>query len=114
MKSGMLGAPGWGGAGRPENRVTARSKLPQKKCTGLAFPEKARAEHREHLVDLYQRAPEPGDLLGVVGRMDAVLLERDRVGDLDRHGPEVRREVQDDAARPHGIQRKRSATATGE
>ena len=26
--------------GRPEKRVTARSKLPQKKCTGLALPRK--------------------------------------------------------------------------
>ena len=26
------------GAVRPENRVTARSKLPQKKCTGLTLP----------------------------------------------------------------------------
>jgi hypothetical protein len=37
-ESATLGAPGCGGAGRPENRVTARSKLPQKKCTGLTFP----------------------------------------------------------------------------
>ena len=29
-----------GGAVRPEKRVTARSKLPQKKCTGLALPRK--------------------------------------------------------------------------
>jgi hypothetical protein len=29
---------GCGGAVRPENRVTARSKLPQKKCTGLTLP----------------------------------------------------------------------------
>src|SRR6266481_3393757 len=28
------------GARRPEKRVTARSKLPQKKCTGLALPRK--------------------------------------------------------------------------
>ena len=28
----------WRGAGLPENRVTARSKAPQKKCTGLALP----------------------------------------------------------------------------
>src|ERR1700685_661269 len=28
-------APSRGGARRPEKRVTARSKLPQKKCTGL-------------------------------------------------------------------------------
>ena len=26
------------GAVRPEKRVTARSKLPQKKCTGLTLP----------------------------------------------------------------------------
>lgn len=32
--------PGCSGAGLPENRVTARSKLPQKKCTGLALPRK--------------------------------------------------------------------------
>jgi hypothetical protein len=32
--------PGWRGAVRPEKRVTARSKLPQKKCTGLALPKK--------------------------------------------------------------------------
>ena len=30
--------PDGSGALRPENRVTARSKLPQKKCTGLALP----------------------------------------------------------------------------
>src|ERR1700675_882192 len=31
-------APSRGGARRPEKRVTARSKLPQKKCTGLLLP----------------------------------------------------------------------------
>jgi hypothetical protein len=30
--------PGRSGARRPENRVTARSKLPQKKRTGLDLP----------------------------------------------------------------------------
>src|SRR5437764_10554500 len=34
----ILSAPGRPGALRPENRVTAKSKLPQKKCTGLDFP----------------------------------------------------------------------------
>src|SRR5215475_13096302 len=34
----MASAPGRSGARRPENRVTARSKLPQKKCTGLLLP----------------------------------------------------------------------------
>ena len=32
--------PSRGGAGRPEKRVTARSKPPQKKWTGLALPTK--------------------------------------------------------------------------
>src|SRR6266542_2942619 len=36
----IVSAPGRCGAGRPEKRVTARSKLPQKKCTGLHFPTK--------------------------------------------------------------------------
>ena len=31
-------APGRSGARRPEKRVTARSKLPQNKCTGLHLP----------------------------------------------------------------------------
>ncbi len=31
-------AAGMGRGGAPEKRVTARSKLPQKKCTGLALP----------------------------------------------------------------------------
>ena len=32
--------PSRAGARRPLKRVTARSKLPQKKCTGLHFPRK--------------------------------------------------------------------------
>src|SRR5437879_12572343 len=41
IESGKCGTPpGCGGARRPEKRVTARSKLPQKKCTGLDFPTK--------------------------------------------------------------------------
>ena len=34
----MKAGPSRGGAVRPEKRVTAKSKLPQKKCTGLHFP----------------------------------------------------------------------------
>src|ERR1051326_492297 len=41
ISSGKCGIPpGCGGACRPEKRVTARSKLPQKKCTGLHLPQK--------------------------------------------------------------------------
>ena len=37
---GPLITPFRAGARRPENRVTARSKLPQKKCTGLRLAQK--------------------------------------------------------------------------
>src|SRR4051812_8972528 len=40
----MNAGPSRGGAVLPEKRVTARSKLPQKNCTGLHFPRK---EHRD-------------------------------------------------------------------
>ena len=37
--SGRLGTPpGWSGARRPENRVTARSNDPQNRWTGLTLP----------------------------------------------------------------------------
>ena len=39
----MKAGPSRGGAGRPEKRVTARSKLPQKKWTGLHLPTKLAA-----------------------------------------------------------------------
>src|SRR3989449_5086223 len=40
-KSARLGIPpGWRGAGWPENRVWARSKLPHQKWTGLVLPTK--------------------------------------------------------------------------
>src|SRR5690606_40819780 len=48
--SGRWGIPpGWSGARRPENRVTARSNDPQKRWTGLTFPtnEIGRASWRE-------------------------------------------------------------------
>ena len=40
MESGIPGAPGCFGALRPEKRVRAKSKLPQKKCVGLTLPMK--------------------------------------------------------------------------
>ena len=40
----MKAGPSRGGAGRPEKRVTARSKLPQKKCTGLHLPTNPHAD----------------------------------------------------------------------
>src|SRR3954463_6332572 len=40
----MNAGPSRGGAARPENLVTARSKAPQKKCTGLHLPTKSQRE----------------------------------------------------------------------
>ena len=40
----MNAGPSRGGAGLPEKRVTARSKLPQKKCTGLHLPTKSQRD----------------------------------------------------------------------
>src|SRR2546429_386138 len=48
----MGSAFGLSGAGRPENRVDARSKLPQKKCTGLDLP-----------MNLQRKASNPGLML---------------------------------------------------
>ena len=68
--------PGCSGAARPEKRVTARSKLPQKKCTGLALPRKPVRNRREHAVDLDQRAPAALRRGGVVGGVDACRRRR--------------------------------------
>ena len=46
------------GAGRPENRVTAMSKAPQKKCTGLTLPRKRARKRRQHAVGLDELTPE--------------------------------------------------------
>ena len=42
--SRMNAGPSRGGAGLPEKRVTARSKPPQKKWTGLHFPTKSHCD----------------------------------------------------------------------
>src|SRR5438045_5779088 len=53
IASGKCGIPpGCGGAGRPEKRVTARSKLPQKKCTGLHLPQNRERRSEEHTSEL--------------------------------------------------------------
>ena len=77
------------GAVRPENRVTARSKLPQKKCTGLTLPRNRDRNRREHPIHLHQGAPEPVDVVRVVRMVLGILIERYGVGDLDRHRPDA-------------------------
>ena len=74
--------PGCGGALRPEKRVTAWSKLPQKKWAGLTLPRKPRAELLEHPIGLQQDAPEALRKVRIVGGVLAVLAERDRLRHL--------------------------------
>ena len=84
---GQLGMPpGWRGAGRPEKRVVARSKPPQKKWTGLALPTKPVWKTFSTRSDLDQRPPQQLRMLRVVRVMPLVQVERDGVGDLHRMG----------------------------
>ena len=72
----MNAGPSRGGARRPEKRVTARSKPPQKKCAGLHLPTKGQRRARVRLGDLPQDPPEPPDLNGVVRTVHRVVGDR--------------------------------------
>ena len=52
----MRNAAGMRRAGRPEKRVTARSKLPQKKWTGLHLPQKRERNFSERDLIAGERA----------------------------------------------------------
>ena len=93
--------PGCGGALRPEKRVTARSKLPQKKCTGLALPMKP-VRNCANTPGRREHAPEPVGVVAVVGGVHAVPVERDRVGDLARQLIDAHRDA-DSAERRHHL-----------
>src|SRR5512140_247369 len=79
-------APGRSGARLPEKRVEARSKLPQKKCTGLCFPSHPSPKVRKPAP---QRLPEAANRGAVILVVEVVLVEGDGIGHLDRHGPDV-------------------------
>src|SRR6185437_13956551 len=49
----------------------------------------APAEGGEDARPLHEKAPEAVRLLRVIGGMEAILLEGNRVGDLNRHGPDL-------------------------
>ena len=80
--------PGCCGAGRPEKRVIARSKPPQKTCDGLDLPRKLSAEAFQRHVGDGEDAPHAlGDLRTIFGD-GGPLGERGRIHDLDRHRPD--------------------------
>src|SRR5215471_4606605 len=75
-----------GAAGKPRHRQveTAPEEMYR---TRLA--DEARAKFMHHAIGLHQSQPESLRGEAVILRMDAVALERDRVLDLTRHGPDV-------------------------
>jgi hypothetical protein len=75
-------APGLSGARRPEKRVEARSKLPQKKCTGLDLPMPG-SEILKHGLYRDENMPEGSCRLWIVRMMRHIRIQADRVGYLD-------------------------------
>ena len=78
----MTLSPGSGSTSRPEYRVTARSNVPQKKCTGVVRPRNLRSMLLHHHVDHREHAMKALRLLGVVGGMGAVLGKGNRIRHL--------------------------------
>ena len=64
-----------GSTGCPENRLTARSKLPHHAFTGEERPRYGRAQRREHQRGLRRRSEVVGHLRGVVRGVLVVLVE---------------------------------------
>ena len=90
--SRMKAGPRAAGAGRPEKRVAARSKPPQKKCTGLALPTNAHCDAVSTRVDLQEDAPAAVRGRRIVRTVHGVLVESDRDRDLHRHRPDLHRQ----------------------
>ncbi|MEZ5289105.1 MAG: hypothetical protein R2712_30735 [Vicinamibacterales bacterium] len=72
----MNAGPSRGGAGRPEKRVMARSKLPQKKWAGLHLPTNPRRALGEDVADLHEQPPEALREYGVVGAVHVSSSKR--------------------------------------
>ena len=95
----MNAGPSRGGAGLPENRVTARSKPPQKKCTGLHLPTKAGTRGAERPPRMATKIRQNRSTkAGFVRSVDGVLRESNRISNLDRHRPDSHRQ-------PHLVER---------
>ena len=80
-RMGGRGAAGEAGHGQVEAAPEEMHR------TDLA--DEARAEQGEDAIALDEDAPEAVGIVAIIGRMGSILLERDRVGDLDRHGPDL-------------------------
>ena len=85
--------PGCCGALRPEKRLTARSKLPHQKCTGLALPAKpARKRANTGSIAASASRKRSAEFAVVVARA-RVVGERNRALDLVGRAVEVRRKA---------------------
>jgi hypothetical protein len=83
--------PGWSGAGRPEKRVTARSKLPQNRWTGLTFPTYVVRNRFSTRVDRDDRLEKTRYRVGVVGPRLPIISKRNWIGNFIRATVELRR-----------------------
>src|SRR6516165_8946134 len=83
-----------GGAVRPEKRVTTRSKLPQKKCTGLALPMKRMRNPFNTRLACTRACQNRHTYFFVVLCVRPILLEGDRVLDFAGHGPDLHVDVE--------------------
>ncbi len=80
----MMKSSDGGSAGRPENRLTARSNEPHQALTGVRASAIGRAERGEDERRAGRGGEVGGDLGGVVVRVLVVLVERDGPRDLLR------------------------------
>ncbi len=56
---------------------------------GTDFANEARAEFLEYFVDVHERAPESIGILGVVRLVNLILIEANRIWNLDRNRPNL-------------------------
>ncbi len=84
-----VSTPGSRSARLPENLLMARSKLCQKRCTGLALAAVPAGELLEDVGAPLQDAEEAGDGVGVVAGVLVVVGERRRHGHAEGLGPDV-------------------------
>src|SRR5690606_39113391 len=80
--------PGCSGARRTENRVTARSKPPPEEVHRAALAHEAGTELLQHAVGLTEYLPAPVRQFGLIHPVLEILVERDRILDLDGPTPD--------------------------
>ena len=68
-------------------------KTAPEKMHRTAFAAETRAKLLKYAIALHQNAPEPVGILAIVGAVLFILIERDRIFDLVRHGVDSHRQI---------------------